>query len=326
MRRRDFIKAIAYSATGCPLAARAQQGIRRIGVLMGTAETDPVAQDDVRSLREGLQELGWLEGQNIQVELRWGNADVLLMQRYSADLVQSKVDVLLGQAPAVTGALQQATHSIPIVFVMIPDPVEAGFVTSISHPGSNITGFTHFDPTMGGKWLEVLKGIAPAVDRVAIVFNPVTVSRAYFPPLVGAARSFAVEAFETPIHDAAEIERAVDTFAQVPKGGLVVLPDVTTTVHRKSIIKLAAQLLLPAVYPWAYFVREGGLVSYGVNRADLFRRAASYIDRILRGERPEHLPVQGPIKFETAIYAKTAKALGLIVPPGLLVTADEVID
>jgi putative ABC transport system substrate-binding protein len=327
MRRREFITLISGAVAG-PLAARAQHStaMRRIGVLMSGAETDPVYQMYVGSLRKGLQELGWAEGRNIQIELRWGSADDLVMQKYAVEFAQSKPDVLIGNAPTSTRALQQVTKSIPIIFVQIPDPVEAGFVASISHPGGNITGFTHFEPTMASKWIGLLKQISPALDRFAILFNPVTISKAYLPPLLAAAQSFAVEPIETSYHNEADIEDALGKFAEVAKGGLIVLPDASNTLNRNLIIKLAAQHRLPAIYAYAYFVTDGGLVCYGVDAPDLFRRAASYVDRILKGENPANLPVQAPTKFELVINLKTAKDLGLTVPQPLLATADRVIE
>ena len=328
MRRREFISLLATAAAAWPLAARAQQPSRTplVGVLMGTAQSDPEGQSYDAAFRQALQRSGWRDGTNVRIENRWSAADVNLARTYAAELVALKPDVIVGHVPVVVTALQRATSTIPIVFVQVPDPVGYGYVSSFSRPGGNITGFTHFDQSMGGKWLQLLKQIAPNVTRAAVLLNPVTVCACYLPPVLAAGSSYAIEPIETPVHNPAEIEHAIIAFAQMANGGLVVLPDITTIVHREPIIRLAAQLRTPAIYAFRFFAADGGLMSYGVNQADLFRRAAPYVDRILRGEKPSDLPVQSPTTFELVINVKTAKALGLTVPPTLLATANEVIE
>jgi putative ABC transport system substrate-binding protein len=329
MRRRDFITLIG-GATAWPLAARAQQldVVRRIGVLTGFAESDREGQAFVAAFREGLQKLGWVEGRNIRIDYRWAALDMELMQRFAKELVALQPDLILTQSTPAAAAMLQQTHTIPIVFAIVADPIGSGFVASFPQPGGNITGFVTMEPTMAGKWLELLKEIAPRVARVAMLFNPATAPYAeyWLNPFKAAAASFAVQAIVAPVHDKSELESLVVAQAREPNGGLIVMPDTFTTGHRSEITSLAARYRLPAVYPYRVFAEFGGLLSYGDDLTDNFRRAASYADRILKGAKPSELPVQAPVKFELVINLKTAKALGLDVPAQLQQRADEVIE
>ena len=331
MRRRDFITLIGGAAATWPLAARAQQpdGMRRIGVLMGYAESDRVGGAWRAAFREGLQKLGWAEGRNIRIDTRWATAgDAESRQRFAKELVALQPDLVLSNNTPTTAAMLQQTRTIPIVFATVSDPVGSGFVASFPRPGGNVTGFTNIEPTMPGKWLELLKEIAPRVARVAFFFNPTTAPYAeyYLTHFKAAAASFAMEAIAAPVRNTSELESAIAAQARAPNGGLVVLTDSFMTVHRVEIISLAARHRLPAVYPYRFFAEDGGLLSYGSDRLDNFRRAASYADRILKGAKPGELPVQSPVKFELVINLKTAKALGLDVPLLLQQRADEVIE
>jgi putative ABC transport system substrate-binding protein len=329
MRRRDFITLIG-GATAWPLAARAQQldVVRRIGVLTGFAESDREGQAFVAAFREGLQKLGWVEGRNIRIDYRWAALDTDLMQRFAKELVALQPDLILTQSTPAAAAMLQQTHTIPIVFAIVADPIGSGFVASFPQPGGNITGFVTMEPTMAGKWLELLKEIAPRVARVAMLFNPATAPYAeyWLNPFKAAAASFAVQAIVAPVHDKSELESVVVAQAREPNGGLIVMPDTFTTGHRSEITSLAARYRLPAVYPYRVFAEFGGLLSYGDDLTDNFRRAASYADRILKGAKPSELPVQAPVKFELVINIKTARALGLDVPVQLQQRADEVIE
>jgi len=330
MRRRDLIKGLA--AVGWPLAAHAQQPvdrIRRIGVLIPFAESDAEAQTQVIAFREQLQRLGWTDGRNVRIDYRWAVGAVGLIRTFAKELVELQPDVILARATSATAALLQETRTIPIVFVVVSDPVGEGFVASMARPGGNCTGFTNIEASLGGKWVELLKEITPRVARIAVIFNPKTApgGGSYYMRLVeDAAVSIPAKVIATPVQDAAEIEHAIEAFTREPNGGLLVVPDVTTAFHRDLIITLAARHKLPAVYFNRYFVTSGGLVSYGVDFVDMYRRAASYVDRILHGAKPSELPVQAPVKFELVINLKTVKALGLTVPPMLLSRADEVIE
>ena len=328
MRRRQFITLIGGSALALPLAARAQDRVWRIGVLMGFAESDPEAGAWVAAFREGLQKLGWAEGRNIRIDIRRGALDAESRQRSAKELVVSQPDLILSHTTPTTAALLQQTRTIPIVFVQVADPVGSGFVASFPRPGSNVTGFTNIEPTMAGKWLELLKEIAPRVARVAFLFNPATAtySEIFLNPFKAAAASFAVEAIAAPVRDRSELESVFAAQAREPNGGLIVMPDPFTAVHRAEITSLAARYRFPAVYPFRFFTELGGLLSYGNDIIDNFRRAASYADRILKGAKPSELPVQAPVKFELVINLKTAKALGLDVPAQLQQRADEVIE
>jgi len=329
MRRRDFIALLGSATAGWPLVARAQQGGRgrRIVALMSMAADDPEAQPRVAAFESGLRELGWLDGHNLRVEYRWVSEGDLL-RRNAAELAQMPPDLILATSTPVMAALREQGLGVPIMFVQVTDPVGNGFVASLARPGGNITGFTNFEFSIGTKWLEALKQIAPRVIRVALIYNPETASYAdlFQRPVEAAAPAFAVMPITVAARSVAELESAVDAFARTPTGGLLVLPDVTNLIHRDQIIALAARHRLPAVYPYRYYAASGGLLSYGSEQADVFRRAASYVDRILKGTSPGELPVQAPTKYELVINLKTAKALDLEVPPMLIARADEVIE
>ena len=329
MRRRDFIKVIAGSAAAWPLAASAQQPerMRRIGVLMNLAADDPEGQTRIAAFRQGLQTLGWEEGRNAHIDYRWTGGALDRMRAYAIELLGLKPDVILAGNSLTLEAVRKETSTTPIVFVQIVDPVTSGYVVSLAHPGGNITGFTNFERPIIGKWMELLKQIAPRVTRIAAMYNPDNASwRANFPEIKATALQLAMEPISAAVRNAADIEKAVDALAREPNGCLLVLPDNTTAVHRKLIISLADSEHLPAIYPFRFFVMDGGLMSYGIDEIDMFRRAASYIDRILKGAKPTDLPIQAPTKFELTINLKTAKALGLVVSSSLLATADEVIE
>ena len=318
MKRRAFITLLGGAAIAWPLSGSTQQldRVRRIGVLMGFLESDPEAQARVAAFREGLQKLGWTEGRNVQIDTRWAALDAQAMQRFAKELVGLQPDVILAHTTPATLAAQQETRTIPIVFVQVADPVGSGLVASFSRPAANVTGFTTVEPTMGGKWLEVLKEVAPRVARVASVFNPATApySEHYLNSFKAAAASFGVEAIVARVHDATTLESAISAQAQEPNGGLIVLPDLSMANYRDAIIALAARHRVPAIYPFRYFAASGGLLSYGSDPLDQVARAATYADRILKGTSPSELPVQAPVKFELVINLKTAKALGLDVP------------
>ena len=330
MRRREFIAGLG-GAAAWPLAARAQQGdhVRRVGVLMGWDENDPVAKGWLSRFTRGLSELGWMDGRNMRMDVRWERDVDDRMQMLAKELVHLQPDVILANSTPVAAALQRETRTIPIVFVTISDPVGAGFVLSLPRPGGNMTGFLNQDPSMGGKWVQLLTEIAPGVKRVALMFNPETAGYAestYQAPFEAAARLLKVEPITAHVRSDAEIEMSITSLGREPGGGLVIAPHPNGAAYRARIISLAARNNVPAVYYATYFVRDGGLVSYGADRADMYGRAASYIDRILRGTKPADLPVELPIKFEMALNAKTAKALGLTVPQSILLRADEVIE
>jgi putative tryptophan/tyrosine transport system substrate-binding protein len=328
--RRELITLLGGAAAAWPLAARAQQAgkVARIGVLMGIAESDPEARPRAMAFQQGLQELGWTDGRNVRIEYRWAADDPERIRTYAAELVSLAPDVLLATTTPVMMALQPATRTIPIVFVQVIDPLARGFVANLARPGGNITGFVTFEFSMGGKWLQTLKQVAPRIKRVATIFNPGTApfSESFVQVVEAAAPTIAVQTVAARIRDAAELEGVIATFAAKPDGGLIVLPDVFNTSHRDTIIALAARHRLPAVYPFRYFAVSGGLISDGVDTADLFRRSASYVARIIKGAKPGDLPVQTPTKFELVINLKTAKALSLDVPETLLARADEVIE
>ena len=326
--RREFIVALG-GAAAWPLVARAQLSTDpapRIGFLSNNDADSREAEASLAAFRHGLQKFGWVEGRNLRIDYRWAVGDRDRMRTYAAELVGLAPAVIIAEGTPVVAALQHETGTVPIVFTAANDPVGFGFVASLARPGGNITGFVGAEPTMGGKWLETLKEIAPEVARVALIFNPQTHTGQYFGSIDGAAQSLAMEATKTPIREAVEIQRAIDAFAVAPRGGLLVLPDVTTNLHRDLIVAIAAQHSLPAIYAFPHFPRNGGLISYGAGLPDLYRRAASYVDRILKGAMPGELPVQLPIAFELVINLKTAKALGLTVPAALLARADEVIE
>jgi putative ABC transport system substrate-binding protein len=329
LRRRDFVTLLGGAAASWPLAARAQQveRMRRIGLLMGVAD-DREGQARVTALKQGLQDLGWTEGRNIQIETRFAGADAGRMRADAAELVALAPDVIVGNTTPVVQALRQATSSIPIVMAAVNDPVEQGLVSSLAHPGGNITGFMFIDFQMVGKWLEMLKEAAPGVARAVLMFNPDTSPHyyVYLRSFEAEPRSIAVEVTAAPVRDTAEVEKVLAKLARDPGGGLIVPPDVFNAVHHPLVIRLAQQHRVPAVYAWRTSVAEGALMSYGPDPYDLFRRSASYVDRILKGAKPADLPVQQPTKFELAINLKTAKALGVQIPDTLLARADEVIE
>jgi putative ABC transport system substrate-binding protein len=327
-RRREFMTLLGGAASW-PLAARAQQGerVRRIGLLMGTAD-DREGQARVTALKQGLQELGWTDGRNFQIETRFGGADAGRIRAHAAELVALAPDIIVGHTTAVIRALRQATSSIPIVVAAVNDPVEQGFVSSLAHPGGNITGFSFIDFQMVGKWLEMLKEAAPGVSRAALMFNPDTSPYyyLYLRSFEAEPRSIAVEVTAAPVRNTAEIEEAIAKLGREPGGGLIVAPDAFTIVHQHLFIRLAQQHRVPAVYFLRTSVAQGALMSYGPDVYDNFRRSASYVDRIFKGAKPADLPIQQPTKFELAINLKTAKALGLQIPDKLLALADEVIE
>ena len=329
MGRREFITIVGGATVTLPLGVRAQQPeqMRRIGVLLNTAVDDAVGKARYAAFLQGLQQLGWTEGRNLRIDARWGGGDAELHRKYSAELVALAPDVILATGSATVGPLQQATRAIPIVFVTTIDPVGGGFVDSLARPGSNATGFTAFEYSMSGKWLELLKEIAPRVTRVAVIRDPAIAAGAgLFGAIQSVAPSFGVELSPVGVRAAGDIERAVTTFARSANGGLIVTSSALTLVHRALIVTLAARHKLPAVYGDRLFVTGGGLLSYGPDRVDQYRRAAGYVDRILKGEKPADLPVQAPTKYELVINLKTAKAFGLDVPLTLQQRADEVIE
>jgi putative tryptophan/tyrosine transport system substrate-binding protein len=329
--RRELLVALGGAAVAWPLAARAQQPdqVRRIGVLMGYAESDSDARAWYAAFREALQKLGWTEGRNIQIDTRWATPDdAESMRRLAKELVAPQPNVILSSTTPTTTALLQQTRTIPIVFAIVADPIGSGFVASFARPGGNVTGFIFTEPTMAGKWLELLKQIAPRIARVAMLFNPVSAPYAdyWLNPFKAAATSFAVEAISAPVRDRSELETVIAAQAREPNGGLIAMPDSFLEVNRVEITSLAARYRLPAVYPFRLFAEVGGLLSYGVDRTDNFRRAATYVDRIFKGENPAELPVQAPIKFELVVNLKTAKAIALDVPLHLQQLADEIIE
>jgi putative ABC transport system substrate-binding protein len=329
MRRREFITLLGGAAAAWPLAARAQQPyrMRRMAVLMGNAE-DHEAQSWIAALREELEKLGWTEGRNIEIDIRWAAADVASMKRFAKELVALQPDLILTQSTPAAGAMLEQTRTIPIVFVLVADPVGSGYVASLPRPGGNATGFTPIVSSLGGKWVELLKEIAPRLARVTLLFNPPTATfvQAYLSPFKAAAGSVGVEAIVAPVNDMPELQSQVTTQAREPNSGLVVIPDTFTQAHLAEIAALAARYRVPAVYWSRSFAEIGGLISYGPYLVDEFRRAASYLDRILKGEKPSDLPVQAPVKFELVINLKTAKAFGLEVPATSLARADDVIE
>ena len=331
MDRRAFVTVLGGSILAAPFAAETQQTsqMRRIGVLMGLAESDPRAQARVASFRKGLQTLGWAEGRNARIDIRWTTtSDASALQRFAKELVALQPNVIVSHNTPTTAALRQHTSTIPIVFVVVSDPVGSGFVASFPRPGGNVTGFTNIEPTIAGKWLELLKEAAPLVTRVAFLFNPATApyAESYLKPFRAAAASVAVEAIATPVRDIAELETAIAAQARTHNGGLVVMTDSFLVSHRAKITALAARYRVPAVYPFRDFIDAGGLLFYGNDLLDSFQRAATYVDRILKGAMANDLPVQAPVKFELVVNVKAAKALGLTIPQTLLLRADTVIE
>jgi putative ABC transport system substrate-binding protein len=330
MRRREFITLLGGTAAW-PLAARAQQGerVRRIGVLMAFAENDPEAKARMAAFRQGLAKRGWGEGRNVQIDYRFATpGDTAQYRAFAKELIALQSDVVVAHSPAVVDTFKRESSSLPIVFVNVSDPIGAGFIASLARPGSNLTGVLHYEAGIVGKWLALLKEIAPRIRRVALVANrSTTASFGYFMQSArAAAAQLAIEVEPRAIENTADVERSIESFAGSSDGGLVFPPDAITLTNRDLVIALAARYRLPAIYPIHAFVAAGGLMSYGTDQNDMFRLAASYADRILRGDEPADLPVQAPTKYETAVNLKTAKALGLTVPPALLVAADEVIE
>jgi putative ABC transport system substrate-binding protein len=317
VRRREFITLLGGGAASWPLAARAQQTdkVRRIGVLAPLAESDSEGQARIAALRKGLQDLGWTEGRNINIDYRSTAGDPERARAYAAELVALKSEVIVASTAAVLTALQRETRTVPIVFTQLADPVGDGFVASLARPGGNITGFMLYEFGIGVKWLELLKQIAPSVTRVSVIYDPAASSSVGFLSTIeAAAPSFGVQLLRSAVRSAAEIQRAISDFAPEPNGGLIILPGAVIVIHRELIVALEARHRLPAVHAYRYFVTLGGLASYGVDNLDLYRKAASYVDRILKGQRPSDLPVQAATKYELAINLKTAKALGLDRP------------
>ena len=329
MNKREFITVLG-GAAAWPLAARGQQTerVRRIGVLTFSAEGDEEGQSSIAAFREELRKLGWIEGRNSEIDIRWAAADVELMKAFAKELVMLQPDLIFTSSTPATAAVLQATRTIPVIFVLVADPVGSGFVASQPRPGGNATGFATIEGSLGGKWLELLKEIAPRVDRVAFLFNPARAPYrdVYLNPFKVAAASFAVEAIVAPVDDMLELESLITIQAREPNSGLVVIPDAFTELHLAEIVSLAARYRVPAINWSRAFAEGGGLISYGPYLVDEYRRGASYVDRILKGEKPSQLPVQAPVKFQLVINLKTARALGLEVPQTLLVRADEVIE
>jgi putative ABC transport system substrate-binding protein len=329
VKRRDFITLIGGAAAAWPLVARAQQPerMRRIGALVGTAADDAIGQARIAAFLQGLGQLDWMVGRNVRMDFRWAAADADQARAYAAELVALAPDVILASSGSVVGPLRRLTRTIPIVFTETSDPVGAGFVESLASPGGNVTGFLTFEYSLSGKWLELLKEVAPPVTRVAVLRDAAIPSgTGQWGAIQSVAPSFGVELRAIDVHDAGEIERTIGAFARTPNTGMILTASAFAQLHRKAIITLADRHKLPAVYFQRGLVVDGGLVSYGPDTIDLHRRAASYVDRILRGEKPADLPVQAPTKYELVINLKTAKALGLDVPPSLLARADEVIE
>ena len=330
MRRREFTSLLCGATVAWSVAAHAQQAerVRRIGVLMSSAESDPEGQSAVAAFRNELRKLGWIEGRNIEIDIRWAAADLESMKRFAKEFVALQPDLILTSSTPAAAAMLQQTHTIPVVFVIVADPVGSGFVASLPRPGGNATGFTPIVRSLGSKWVELLKEIAPQITRVALLFNPPTATfiEGYLDPFKAAAASVGAEAIVTPINDMPDLESLLTTETHEPSTGLVVIPDAFTIRHRAEITALAARYHVPAIYWSRSFTEIGGLISYGPYIVDEYRRAALYADRILKGSKPSELPVQAPVKFELVVNRQTAKALGLDVPPSLLTAADDVID
>jgi putative ABC transport system substrate-binding protein len=329
MQRRDFITLLGSAAAAWPLAASAQQpsGVRRIGVLMNISSDDPEGKNRVAAFVLSLEQLGWVDGRNVQIVTRWSSGDVERVRRQATELVAQSPDVILASGSAAAAPLLQATRTVPIVFVNTPDPVGAGYVKSLARPGGNATGFLLFEYSIGGKWLDLLKQITPEVNRVAVLRDAaISAGLGQYAAVQSAAASFGVEVSAVDLRDVSEIERDIAAFATTPGGGLIVSASPIATSHRDLIVKLAARHKLPAIYYERFFVTEGGLISYGPDIVDQFRRAPSYVDRILKGEKPADLPVQAPTKYELVINLKTARALSLNVPNTLIGRADQLIE
>ena len=331
MNRRDFIALIGGAAAALPLAARAQQAdrVRRVGVLMPSAAGDAAAKLELAAFAQQLQSLGWTDGGNLRIDYRWSAGDPERMQVLARELIALQPDLIFSRSTPVTRALVKQTRTIPLVFAVVSDPIGEGFVASVARPAGNATGFTNAEASLTGKWLGLLKEMMPSINRVAFIFDPKVAAGggAYYTKLIeAAAPQFQVSPTAVPIRDSADIEGAVGDFVRKPNGGLLVLPDSTTNFHRERLIAMAAQYRAPAVYAFRYIVADGGLMSYGIDVVELFRRAATYVDRILRGAKPADLPVQLPEKFQLVLNLKTAAAMGLTIPTPLQLLADEVIE
>jgi putative ABC transport system substrate-binding protein len=323
--RRELIVTLGGAVATWPLAVQAQQPdrVRRVGVLMGIA-ADLEGHARITAFRQALQALSWTEGRNIQLIYRWSAGDPLQARGFAKELVDLRSDAILVNSTPVVTAVRDITRTTPVVFVQVSDPIAAGLVQSLARPGGNFTGFTNFEPSTAGKWLDLLKRVAPNIKRIGYLFNPSTAPLLYAKSVEGAAPALSVQVFAAAVHRADEIEGAIEQIAREPDSGLVVLPDLFTATNRSSIIESAGRHRLPAVYPFRYFVASGGLMSYGTEVLDTYRQAASYIDHILHGKKPADLPVQAPTKFELVINLKTARAIGITVPPTLMALADEV--
>jgi putative tryptophan/tyrosine transport system substrate-binding protein len=328
MKRREFITLLGGAVGAWPLTARAQQSepMRRIGVVMAYAESDPNGQIQVVAFRQQLRKLGWIEGRNIRIDFRYASDDPARIRALAAELLGLNPDLMVSNSNFITTILQSEVHGTPLVFVSVSDPIGSGFVKDLAQPGGNVTGFANFQPTMGGKWLEKLGEIAPQITHVGLVLHPEPPNIGYLKSAEAAAPSLKINLVDLPVHNSAEIERAIVTFASEAQGGLIIAPNVVTFANSDLIVALAGRYRLPAIYPFAFYAKGGGLISYGFDAADQFRQGAVYADKILRGAKPSDLPVQHPTKFELVINLKTANALGLEVPLQLLQLADEVIE
>jgi putative ABC transport system substrate-binding protein len=330
MRRRDFIALVGGAAAGWPLAVRAQQSerMRHIGVLTSYADSDPEPKAWLAGFREALQQLGWTQGRNIEIDYRWAQGKLELMRRHAGELVVSKPDLIFSNNTPATEAVLQQTKAIPIVFASVSDPVGSGFVASLPRPGGNVTGFINIESSIATKWLGLLKEVAPGISRAVMLLDPDTATHAdyYLDPFKAAAPSLGVEAISASVHNMAEVEKVIAAQAREPNCGLIATPSTLLNVNRAQVIALAARHRLPAVYPFRFYAESGGLLSYGSDNLDNYRRAASYVDRILRGTKPSELPVQVPVKYELAVNLKTAKALGLKIRDSFLLRADKVIE
>jgi len=328
--RRQFISALGGAAVAWPLATRAQQSdrMRRIGVLILNSENDPQGRDKTTALQQELERLGWRIGRNLQIDYRWGASQPERAQAAAIELLGLNPDAIVANSVSAAHAAQQATSTVPIVFTAVSEPISLGLVASLSHPGGNITGFTNLEPSVGAKWLELLKGIAPQVKRVGFLFNPdsTPATQLFYRAIEGATAKFAVDSTMVPVRQSEDIESAMNKLGAQPGVGLIAQPDTFLANHAKQIVDLAAKVRVPVIYPFDFYTTDGGLISYGPDVVDQFRQAASYIDRILKGEKPTDLPVQQPTKFKLVINAKTAKLLDLRVPDNLLAIADEVIE
>jgi putative tryptophan/tyrosine transport system substrate-binding protein len=328
MKRREFITLIGGAAAAWPLAVPAQtKQMRRIGVLMGLTAGDPEAQSRVVAFESSLRDMGWVKGRNLSIEYRWAG-DGNLLRDHAAELLAMAPDLIFANSTPVTVALREQSQAVPIVFTQVVDPVGQRLVSNLARPGGNLTGFTSFEFSIGTKWLEALKQTAPRVTRVALVFNPQSAPYAdlFLCPVEAAAPSFSVTPIAAAVRDTADVDRVFDALVHEPNGGLMVLPDISMTNYREAIVALAARHRVPAIYPFRFFATSGGLMSYGTDVVEIFRRAAGYVDRILKGTSPGELPIQAPNKYELVINLKTAKALGLELPPTLVARADEVIE